>query len=64
MLKNAKIRKALRINEVFVYELAEKMNVNESTIYRWLRYELPKAKESEMLHAIEEIRKVKTADGE
>ena len=63
MLKNARIRKALRINEVFVYELAEKMNVNESTIYRWLRYELPKAKESEMLNAIEEIRKEKNADG-
>ncbi len=42
-------------SKVNLWELADSVNVSESTFYRWLRKELPAEKQETILHAISEI---------
>ncbi|WP_256815809.1 hypothetical protein [Cytobacillus sp. Bac17] len=52
---NIDIRKTLRESNVFIWQLADKMNVHENTIYRLLRKELPNDKKAEIIKVIKEI---------
>lgn len=53
---NNDIRTKARENGVYLYEIAEKMNVSEPTFNRWLRKELSENLKQKALAAIKQIR--------
>lgn len=54
-MKNAEIRTAAKARGVFLYEVANKLNISEPTMTRLLRKELDEAKKSEVLNAINTV---------
>ena len=52
---NNDIRTKARENGVYLYEIAEKMNISEPTFNRWLRKELSEDLKQKALAAIEQI---------
>lgn len=59
---NNDIRTKSRENGVYLYEIAEKMNVSEPTFNRWLRKELSEDLKQKALAAIEQIREEHEAE--
>ena len=59
---NNDIRTKARENGVYLYEIAEKMNVSEPTFNRWLRKELSEDLKQKALAAIEQIREEHEAE--
>lgn len=58
MLKaNVKIRDALKNKGIYQWQLAEKLNISEFTLTRYLRKELSKEQQAEMLKTIEKMAK-------
>ena len=58
MLKaNVKIRDALKNKGIYQWQLAEKLNISEFTLTRYLRKELSKEQQAEMLKTIEKMEK-------
>lgn len=55
--RNAEIRAAAKSAGVFLYEIAEKLDVSEPTFIRWLRKELDEPTKRKTLAAIEEIKR-------
>lgn len=56
-MKNRKIRAAAVAAGVPLWCLAEEMKISDTTLYRWLRTELPEEKERAMLEAIGKLSK-------
>lgn len=54
-LKNVELRKALKENHVYQYELADKMGVSESTLVKRFRKELSVEEKAQILSIIDEI---------
>lgn len=54
---NSDIRSAAKSAGVFLYEIAEKLDVSEPTFIRWLRKELDEPTKRKALTAIEEIKR-------
>lgn len=54
--RNTEIRAAAKSAGVFLYEIAEKLEVSEPTFNRYLRKELSEGMKARVLAAIEEIR--------
>lgn len=54
---NMEIRAAAKSAGVFLYEIAEKLDVSEPTFIRWLRKELDEPTKRKALAAIEEIKR-------
>ena len=59
---NNDIRTKARENMVYLYEIAEKMNVSEPTFNRWLRRELSENLKQKAIAAIEKIREEHEAE--
>ena len=59
---NNDIRTKARETGVYLYEIAEKMNVSEPTFNRWLRKELSEDLKQKALAAIEQIREEHEAE--
>lgn len=57
MKRNNDIRAAAKENGVYLYEIAEKLDVSEPTFIRWLRKELDEPTKRKALAAIEEIKR-------
>ena len=55
MKRNQKIRSALEKAGLTQWAFAERCGVSEATVYRWLRSDLPKEKELELLTKIKEV---------
>lgn len=55
--RNTEIRAAAKSAGVFLYEIAEKLDVSEPTFIRWLRKELDEPTKRKALTAIEEIKR-------
>ena len=49
---NAELRELAEKNGVNLYEIAVKMGVADSTVYRWFRTEMPDNLHSEVMNAI------------
>ena len=60
--RNNEIRTKARENGVYLYEIAEKLNVAEPTVNRWLRKELSEDLKQKALAAIEQIREEHEAE--
>lgn len=59
---NVKIRAALLRHGVTQYELAKKFNVSETTMYKWLRDELPEKDQQGYIEIIRQLAKEKAAE--
>ena len=59
---NNDIRTKARESGVYLYEIAEKLNVSEPTFNRWLRKELSEDLKQKALAAIEQIREEREAE--
>ena len=59
---NNDIRTKARESGVYLYEIAEKMNISEPTFNRWLRKELSEDLKQKSLTAIEQIREEHEAE--
>lgn len=57
MKRNNDIRAAAKENGVYLYEIAEKLDVSEPTFIRYMRKELSDAMKTKVLAAIEEIKR-------
>lgn len=57
MKRNNDIRAAAKENGVYLYEIAEKLDVSEPTFIRWLRKDLADNMKAKALAAIEEIKR-------
>lgn len=54
-MMNEAIRKAARLNDVKLWQIADYLNINPSTLTVWLRHELSPEKEQSMMDAIKAI---------
>ena len=59
---NNDIRTKARENGVYLYEIAEKLNVSEPTFNRWLRKELSEDLKQKALAAIKQIKEEHEAE--
>jgi lambda repressor-like predicted transcriptional regulator len=55
--ENGKIRSAARIAGIPLWKVAAAIGISEPTLTRWLRFPLPKEKESLILSAIDSLAK-------
>lgn len=55
--RNTEIRAAAKSAGVFLYEIAEKLDVSEPTFIRYMRKELSDAMKTKVLASIEEIKR-------
>ena len=60
--RNTEIRTAAKFASVFLYEIAEKLNVSEPTFNRWLRKELSDGMKTKILAAIGQIQLAQEAE--
>lgn len=56
MKKNNDIRTIAAENNIYLWEIADKLGVHESTLMRWLRKELSDEVKAKIMLAIKEIR--------
>lgn len=54
-MSNSQIKDALKKHRIYLWEIANRLNVSEMTICRWLRQDLPEEKAKLILNAINEI---------
>lgn len=60
MVRNQDIREALKNKNVYTWELAERIGVHETTLYRYLRKDLSSQEKQRYLELITEIANIKT----
>ena len=54
-MKNKEMRDYARIKDVRVWQIAEKLNLQDSNFSRLLRHELPKEKKQQIYKIIDEL---------
>lgn len=57
MQANYNIRKMARVNDVTLWRIAQRLNISEPTISRWLRTPLAPEREQAIVTAIQELAK-------
>lgn len=50
---NEAVRRALRVNNMAVWQLADLLGVSDNTLFRKLRHELPEDEQKKMIRLIE-----------
>ncbi|WP_047981534.1 hypothetical protein [Ornithinibacillus contaminans] len=53
--RNNEIRKTIKESKLYFYEVAEKLNIHENTLFRMLRRDLSTKQEDAILSAIKEL---------
>lgn len=61
-MKNKKIREKIKKSNVRHWEVAEALSIDDSTLCRWLRHELPKDKEDRIIKTIDKLTAEREAD--
>jgi hypothetical protein len=59
---NQDIREKLKIQGVYLWEIAEKLHITECTMTRWMRKELPESKKQLILDTADEIHEEKYSE--
>lgn len=54
-MNNLKIRKTAKEKNIKLWQIADKLQMNDGNFSRLLRHELPKEKSDEILHIIEDL---------
>ena len=52
---NETVRRAARVADVPLWQIAAKIGVSQPTMTRWLRFPLPSEKEDRIMQAIKEL---------
>ena len=52
---NEEVRRAARVADVPLWQIAAKIGVSQPTMTRWLRFPLPTDKEERIMQAIQEL---------
>lgn len=52
---NEAVRRAARVADVPLWQIAAKIGVSQPTMTRWLRFPLPSEKEDRIMQAIKEL---------
>lgn len=55
-MNNEQIRAVMRENNIYMWQVAKKLNVYETSFSKWFREELPEERKQQVLSAIEEIK--------
>lgn len=55
-MNNAQIRAVMRDNNIYMWQVAKKLNVYETSFCKWFREELSEERKQQVLSAIEEIK--------
>lgn len=55
-MSNAIVRERIKSAGIFQWQIADQMNISETTLCRMLRKELPDDKREKILEAIEKVR--------
>lgn len=56
-MANEKIRKAVKDNGMYIWQLSEVLDVSEATITRWMRHEMPDEKQTKIIEKINQYQK-------
>lgn len=62
LVKNDDLKALAKSNGVFLYEVADRLNVSEPTLIRWLRHQLTPTKREQIVDAITNVAKDKATD--
>ena len=55
-MDNKQIRVVMRDNNIYMWQVAKKLNVNETSFCKWFREELSEERKQQVMSAIEEIK--------
>lgn len=55
--KNIELRAYAKEKNVFLWQIADALNIAEPTLLRWLRFPLPEDKKAAFIKAVDEISK-------
>ena len=55
-MDNKQIREVMRDNNIYMWQVAKKLNVNETSFCKWFREELSEERKQQVMSAIEEIK--------
>lgn len=55
-MKNEQLKEVMRANNIYMWQVAKKLNVYETSFSKWFREELSEDKKRMVLSAIEEIK--------
>ncbi len=60
-MANEAIRKAVKDEGMHLWQLSDVLGVSEATITRWMRHEMPSAKQADIIKKIDQYRKGSSA---
>lgn len=55
-MKNEQLKEVMRANNIYMWQVAKKLNVYETSFSKWFREELSEDRKRMVLSAIEEIK--------
>ena len=55
-MNNQEIKELMKQNKIFMWQVAKKLNVYETSFCKWFREELSEERKQQVLSAIEEIK--------
>ena len=55
--KNTELRAYAKEKNVFLWQIADALNIAEPTLLRWLRFPLPEDKKAAFIKAVDELSK-------
>ena len=55
-MNNQEIKELMKQNKIFMWQIAKKLNVYETSFCKWFREPLTQEREQQVLSAIEEIK--------
>lgn len=55
-MDNKQIRAVMRDNNIYMWQVANKLKVNETSFCKWFREELSEERKQQVMSAIEEIK--------
>ena len=55
-MNNAELKALMKENNIYMWQVAKKLGVNETSFCKWFREELSEVRKQQVLSAVEEIR--------
>ena len=55
-MNNTQIKAVMRDNNIYMWQVAKKLNVHESSFCKWFREELSEERKQQVILAVEEIK--------
>ena len=55
-MNNAELKELMKENNIYMWQVAKKLGVNETSFCKWFREPLTQTREQQVLSAVEEIK--------